>query len=317
MDLLVFASGLGDIFPRDILSSSGSKYIEIRPKDEVDSIQVSQDTHGSDDKCLVRCDELSVATLSNRIRDQEVCINRMNKELIKTRTDLIKKLDIIEQLLRIVLPKSNTGDISTHDNLSARAGGNETPVTNNSEESNSDNMLPQVQMSRVGGVPPPPGFLNNNTGAKEPVVTPVDVSRQLRKFRNSSDNIRSRTYTDSGCVTLGAASSALADGSQQANDHITALPQASEASSSDSNITETSSSETHRDMEYSEAASIPGPWLQQRTSARRRRPYRDSPDHYDTDKTSGSAHDGRSRTKSPKIQLRGANKEPFDMGVCP
>ena len=33
--------------------------------------------------------------------------------------------------------------------------------------------------------------------------------------------------------------------------------------------------------------------------------------HYDTDKTSGSAHDGRSRTKSPKIQLRGANKEPL------
>ena len=66
MDLLVFASGLGDIFPRDTLSSSGSKYIEIRPKDihEVDSVQISQDTHGADDKCLVRCGELSVATLS-------------------------------------------------------------------------------------------------------------------------------------------------------------------------------------------------------------------------------------------------------------
>ena len=134
-----------------------------------------------------------------------------------------------------------------------RACGNETPITNNSEESNSNKMRPQVDMSRVGGVPPPHGFLNNYTAAKESVVTPADadVSRQLRKCRNSSDNIRCRTETDSESAISGAAST---------------VSQASEASSSDSSVEETSNNETHRDMEYSEAASIPGPWLQQRKS---------------------------------------------------
>jgi hypothetical protein len=275
VELLVFASGLGDIFPRDTLSSPGSKFVELRFKEpnRIRDNQVVCDN--PNDTTVAGNDKLLVSTLSNRIRDQENQIKGMKDELVRTRTDMNLKMDNITQLLHVLLRNSglSASGTTTQQPSTAQSLRVEKPTTETDNNSHTFTQ-PTVIESKGPIVVPLLGSLedDNAGGASEEECETVE----------NQPNSNQR-----GCAAAPLLSSSYAPAS------------ATETSSDDN---------TPRKMQYSEAAAIPGHWKKQ-ISRRQRRAYRDERDTKDTHKPSTSVV----KNKFGNTRLKGANHETMSL----
>ena len=271
VDLLVFASGFSDIFPRDTLSSPGSKYVEIKPKsNSVDtSAQVLKDNPSLNN------DTFDISMLTNRIRDQEILIQGLKDDLNRTRTELVNKVDSVAQLLHVLLKYHgiNTGMRMTRNHV---AQGNSIADTINSI-ANAGHVESTIALACSSDPPShadvlPPHGLGVNNNRKD-----VIADNEPQGVASVADSEQSLTVdVPSGSTT------------RRQNDS---------GSSSDN--------QPQDRMQYSEAASIPGAWSLQQSRRNRRQKYRDERDHYEGGNT---ANPGKSGNK-PDVSLKGASHE--------
>ena len=101
VDLLIFATGLGDSFPRDVLSGP-SKFVELS------DIKL---TSGKGQKIvtgkIVNSECMDMVTLVNRIRDQDVAIEKISKQLKDVKTMLLKRIDKLQDTIVNLLKDSS------------------------------------------------------------------------------------------------------------------------------------------------------------------------------------------------------------------
>ncbi len=96
VNMVIYSSALCDIFPKDTLSCNTTKFIDLENK--------VTDTEKSRPEVSSK-EVLDTSVLSNRVRDQELQIEGLKRELLNTRTELLAKLEGMEILLRLILSK--------------------------------------------------------------------------------------------------------------------------------------------------------------------------------------------------------------------
>lgn len=114
VDLAIYASEMGDTFPRDVLSSP-SKFIELRKKDIVVGATDRENTVEGD-KTTPKIDKNQISVLANRIRDQEMTIEKLTKELCSTKCVLMDKMNTLEHVIRSLLGGKNKANNFWDDN---------------------------------------------------------------------------------------------------------------------------------------------------------------------------------------------------------
>jgi len=291
LDLLIFASGLSDIFPKDTLSSNTSKFIELGGN-EKNSPEKDDIITGSalTDDTVVSIQTLDVAGLANRMRDQDAQIVCLKEEVVRTRTELLSKIETIHQLLQCVSKAQSMPTDSSSVLSQGRAHLSTEPTLNDLRENEQSELC--VDITTQSSVPsnamvvPPYGSLTQREG-------------NILSVQNDSRDV---------AVEPQPIASITVEHTNRHGHTSTNVPTPEVLSSS--NISSSSSNGVHipTKMQYSEAASLPGQWLQQRTK-KRPRYYRDEPDRY----PGGNVSNIKDGVGQSKHALKGASREKLTM----
>ena len=273
VDLYVYSTGLSDIFPKDTLSPSNSKYIEIVPKNTLDTNNRGHTT-GVNEKLAQKTNDQNVTDLTlmaHRIRDQEKTIEELKRIISDLRNVLVRKLDQIDKTLSLAFAGNigeKRGKVVTHDDqistqTSNTARPNKDSRDNAGQESNRALVITQqctspVTLDEVSPPPDPSGTMSMSLTTNTPGVSTERQHLKLADPNGAVDQAESLTTDD------------------PANRQL-----------------------------YTEAASMEGPWQQVTRQRDRKSRYRDARDKYaDNAKHTSDTQHRRG------LKLRGAQREP-------
>ena len=237
LDLLIFSSGLGDIFPKDTLSCNTSKYIELSNSRSTPPSEQSapiMDGLNSDDK-------RTITSLVNIVRDQMIIIAGLRDDI-----------DDLKSYVKLHLVKIESGICE------------QLYSNNNSNQNISGNNMTTNRLRHNTAVACKP-LSKDVVQTDRAEHSSHNLSRMLRSAKQASVSTPVVPLNDSinrGDIELGVAPPTISHNTST-DDSITEDSQGESPSGVDPNPTPS----------YSSAASTEGPW-QIKPSQRQRREYR-------------------------------------------